>query len=208
MKVIKVTDEHVIDYTVNTLREGGIVFAPTDTIYGLLVDATNRKAVERLFLLRRPSQRPFIVLLPSKEHIRIFPVRASSFHLNLLDSGVTLIFYLKYSRYVYLTRGRKSLAFRLPREGTFIRDVLKAMGLPLVAPSANPEGLEPSVDVKMGIDYFGDSVDLYVDAGKIEGEPSTVVKLIGKRGFRLVRRGNIAFEDFIQFAKSLLDPSF
>jgi len=75
----------------------------------------------------------------------------------------------------YLHRGTKTLAFRLPAQ-----DSLKALLLevgPLIAPSANPEGLLPAEDIKEAKKYFGNSVDYYMDMGRLAGKPSKLIKL-------------------------------
>lgn len=203
MKVVKVHQKQALPLAAKVLEKGGIVFAPTDTIYGLLADATKPKAVEKLYSIRRPSGRPFILLLPDKYWLEVFDIYAKPTCWDLLDAHITIIFYKRTTIPMHLTRGKKSLAFRVPKRGTFIRDLLLYLDAPLVAPSANPEGMEPAKDVKMAMDYFGDNVDLYVDAGRIEGKPSTIVRLIGKNRVRLVREGNVSFKEFLQFAKRL-----
>ncbi len=189
---------------VKVLKEGGIIFCPTDTIYGLVADATNKQAVERLYSIRRPSGRPFIVLIPAKEWLRFFDVYSDQELWDLLDTHATVIFYKKNPIPLYLTRGKKSIAIRLPKEDSFVMELMKELNAPLVAPSANPEGKEPAVDVSMAQEYFGDKIDLYVDAGYIKGEPSTIVRLIGNRGLRLVREGSIKFKDFLEHARCII----
>ena len=56
----------------------------------------------------------------------------------------------------------------------------------------------------MAQEYFGDNIDLYVDVGYIKGEPSTIVRLIEKKGLRLVREENIKFKDFLNHVKSII----
>ncbi len=203
MKVISIHQKNALSSAVEIIKQGGIVFSPTDTIYGLLANALDREAVERLYSIRRPSGRPFIILLPDKEWLEAFDLYVDRKYWDLLDAHVTIIFYKKNTIPLYLTKGKKSLAFRIPKRGTFVRALLTLLDLPLVAPSANPEGLKPAVDVKMAEEYFGDKIDLYIDGGYVEGKPSTIVRFIGKRSFRLVREGNVKFEDFLNFAKNI-----
>ncbi|ADC88848.1 Sua5/YciO/YrdC/YwlC family protein [Thermocrinis albus DSM 14484] len=185
------------------ILEGGIAFAPTDTIYGLLANALDRRAVERLFAIRRPSGRPFLLLIPQEDWIEELGLIIGPRQRKLLSLGITLVIPKRTSVPLYLTRGRKSLAVRLPSSTAgFIRDLLKVVGVPLVAPSANPEGLKPATSVKEGMAYFGRRVNIYVDAGKIVGKPSTIVRLIGYRSVRLVREGNVPFREVLRFLSS------
>ncbi len=188
-----------INKVVKVLEEGGIVCAPTDTIYGLLADATNRKAVERLYEIRRPSNRPFIVLLPDIEHAMSFDIMITKPGIVLLSFGVTVIFPKRTTIPTYLTRWRKSIAFRVPMHGVFITKLLKKFGKPLVAPSANPEGLKPATDIKEAMEYFGDKIDLYVKGAKLMGKPSTIVKVISKKAVKIVREGNVSKDDVLNF---------
>jgi len=198
MQVVSTKD---IDKVVQVLREGGIVCAPTDTIYGLLADASNRKAVERLYEFRRPSGRPFIVLIPKVEDALNFDIRMPRLGFALLSAGITVIFQKRTTIPTYLTRWRKSLALRVPSRGTFITKLMKKFGGPLVAPSANPEGLPPARDIKEAMDYFGDKVDLYVRGARLEGKPSTIVKFISDKTIKIIREGNVPKEEVFKIVR-------
>jgi L-threonylcarbamoyladenylate synthase len=189
MQVVSTKD---IDKVVQVLKEGGIVCAPTDTIYGLLADADNRKAVERLYELRRPSGRPFIVLIPDVEDALNFDIRMPRLGFALLSLGLTVIFQKRTTIPTYLTRWRKSLALRVPSQGTFITKLMKKFGGPLVAPSANPEGMPPARDVKEAMNYFGDKIDLYVRGARLEGKPSTIVKVCQRQSHKDRKGGQCA----------------
>ena len=78
-------------------------------------------------------------------------------------------------KFSYLHRGTKTLAIRLPAQDS-LKALLTEVG-PLIAPSANPEGLLPAEDIKEAKKYFGDSVDYYMDRGRITGKPSKLIKL-------------------------------
>ena len=203
-EIIKVSDLDSVEKTADYLRAGRIVCAPTDTIYGLLADALNKETVERLYSIRRPSNRPFIILLPNIEWIYRFNPIIKPYHESLFSLGITLIVYPKSFFPNYLTRARRGLAFRIPPKDTFIGKVLSALDKPVVAPSANPEGEKPATNVQEAINYFGERIDLYVDGGKIEGEPSTIFKLIGYRGLRLVREGKVKGKEVLNFFKDVL----
>jgi len=198
---MQVVSTKEIDKVVRVLKEGGIVCAPTDTIYGLLADTGNRKAVERLYKLRRPSGRPFIVLIPEVEDALNFDIRMPRLGFPLLSLGLTIIFQKRTTIPTYLTRWRKSLALRVPIQGTFITKLMKKFGGPLVAPSANPEGMPPARDVKEAMDYFGDKIDLYVRGAKLEGKPSTIVKFVSDKAIKIVREGNVPKEKVFQIVR-------
>ena len=78
-------------------------------------------------------------------------------------------------KFTYLHRGTKTLAFRLPAQKDLQR-LLKQTG-PLLAPSANIEGLPPAQNISEARKYFGDLVDLYIDGGTVVSKASKVIKL-------------------------------
>jgi len=117
--------------------------------------------------------------------------------------NATFIFYKKNTFPLYLTRGRKSLAVRIPPFDSYVYELLEYLKAPVVAPSANPEGQKPATTIKEAIEYFGDKVDLYVDGGVRKGKPSTIVRALYPKGLRLVREGNIPFKKILQAYRGL-----
>lgn len=203
MKVLKISQE-AISETVKVLKSGGIVCFPTDTIYGLLAVAFNRKAVERLYSFRRPSGRPFLLLISDTYWLDELKLRYGRLHEYLMRKfNATFIFYKKNSIPFYLTRGRRSLAVRIPKPDSHISKLFSEVDIPLVAPSANPEGMNPATKIEEAIDYFGDKVDLYVDGGILQGKPSTIVRALYPKGLRCIREGNIPFSDILRVYKAI-----
>jgi L-threonylcarbamoyladenylate synthase len=61
----------------------------------------------------------------------------------------------------------------------------------LVAPSANPEGLEPAKNISQARNYFSNQVDFYADSGKLESEPSTLIKISEDGKIEVLRVGQV-----------------
>lgn len=165
---------------INLLREGGVGVLATDTIYGLVGSALRSDTVERIYKLRyRESKKPTIVLISSLEELNLFEIKLAEDELGLLSKiwpgKVSVILSCPSDKFKYLHRDSKTLAFRLSKKDTLI-NILQKTG-PLVAPSANPEGLAPAQSIEEARNYFGDKVDFYLDEGRIEGAPSTLVAL-------------------------------
>lgn len=179
--------ENIIERAVEELKKGNLVVAPTDTIYGILADARNEKAVKKLYRIRRPSGRPFIVLLPSEEWIEKMCLEIPEGLRSLLKiEGLTLVLPKRCGRYDYINKD--SLAVRIPKKG-IVKEILKRLKGPVVAPSANPEGRKPARTAEEAKRYFGNAVSLYVDGGVVEGEPSTILSLIN--GIQILREGRV-----------------
>lgn len=165
-------------YTSTSLKRGGVGILPTDTIYGLVGSALSKKAVARIYKLRKRNlKKPMIILIGSLRDLSIFGIRINRATKNLLKKfwpgKVSIILSCWSKKFSYLHRGTKSLAFRLPAKKDLVK-LLKKTG-PLVAPSANPEGLPPVKTIKEAKKYFGNRVDFYIDAGKLVSLPSTLI---------------------------------
>jgi len=174
------------------LRDGEVGVFPTDTIYGLVGSALNKNAVEKIYKIKkRNSAKPLIILVPSRKDLKIFEIKINRKQKKLLKNvwpgKVSVVIDCDSEKFSYLHRGTNSLAFRVPRD-RWLRKFLKKSG-PLVAPSANPEGEKPASTKEEAKRYFGNSVDFYVDLGKLESSPSRVMKLDHWGNFLVLREG-------------------
>lgn len=175
------------------IKEGKLVVAKTDTIYGILADALNKEAVEKIYKVKgRPEDKPFIILIPSSHNLKKFNVKPDPQGEKILNiKGITVIFDIEdpTGEFYYLHRGKNSLGFRIPDDPVFL-SFLKELGRPVVAPSVNPSDLQPAEDIEKAIEYFKDSIDLYIDSGKVEKNvPSTIVKVENGK-IKVIREGS------------------
>jgi len=184
-------------HIIPSLRAGGVGILPTDTIYGIVGSALQKKTVERIYRLRKRNPRkPMIVLVADIRDLAQFGVSPNARAKNILrkiwPDKVSVIMPIASSpalkKFRYLHRGTKTLAFRMPKPA-WLRALLKATG-PLVAPSANFEGKTPAKDIKAAKRFFGDRVDFYIDTGKLVARPSTLIAI--KEGkVEVLRRGAV-----------------
>jgi len=170
------SDENLVEI----LKRGGVAVMPTDTIYGIVGRAEDRDVIERIYKIRkRNPERPCIILIGDIGELNKFSVNPiESQKEKLYESWpgpVSVILDCEDSKFEYLHRGTNTLAFRLPSDKGF-RDFLLETG-PLVAPSANPEGLPTAKNIDEAKAYFGDSVDFYANGGEIEAKASKLIKL-------------------------------
>jgi len=165
------------------LNHGGIAVIPTDTLYGIVAKAHDREAAMRLYRLRRKGAgKPFIVLIDSLEQLRNFGITLTSKQRTFLNhvwpGKVSVILPCTAKKFAYLHLGTETLAFRLPKSKK-LQMLLKETG-PLLAPSANPEGEKPATTIAEAKKYFGEDVDVYTSAGKMDSKPSTLVSLLSE----------------------------
>ncbi len=161
------------------LKAGGVVVMPTDTLYGIVGSALNKNTVEKIYEIRkRQSEKPCIVLVGSVDELKKFGISVSEIQKNIFakfEGPTSVVLDCTNEEFEYLHRGTKTLAFRIPASQE-LRNLLLTTG-PLIAPSANIEKFPQSESVEDARKYFGDKVDMYIDAGPIVSKASKVIRL-------------------------------
>lgn len=178
--------EESIGLIKEVVEKGGLVCAPTDTLYGLLGSALNTEAVEKVYKIKgREKSKPLIVLFSSIQEMERLGVRAPKELSKIYPAPLTVILPLRENSPFREIFKREDLAVRVPKD-SFLLKVLKETG-PLFAPSANPSGLKPAESCKECRNYFREQVELCVE-GESGGKPSTLIRLTGG-GFEVLREG-------------------
>ncbi len=175
---------------ITILKKGGAGVYPTDTLYGIVGSAFSKSAVARIYTVKgRDAKKPFIILISSINDLKKFSINYLLIRPNkqvvekFWPGRVSVILPCTSKKFAYLHRGTKSLAFRLPKNKKLI-ELLKKTG-PLVAPSANPQGMEPAHTIAEAKKYFGDKLDFYIAGGRKAGKPSRVISLVSGTPVRL-----------------------
>src|ERR1043165_1122 len=163
------------------LGKGGLVPFPTETVYGLGADAGNAAAIARLYQAKgRPSFNPLIAHvgdLAAAQRVADFDARAMLLAQTFWPGPLTLV--LPKARGCAVadlaTAGLDTIAVRVPAHPV-ARAILRALGGPVVAPSANLSGhVSPTTAAHVRSDLAG-RIDLIVDGGAVEvGVESTIV---------------------------------
>ncbi|MDE2031074.1 MAG: threonylcarbamoyl-AMP synthase [Patescibacteria group bacterium] len=166
---------------VNILKKDGVIVAPTDTIYGVIASAHYKKAVSRIYKLKgRDENKPFIILVSSFTQIIKLGIFLSEEQKEFLDKvwpgQISVVLSCSQKKLSYLHRGTNTIAFRMiGKKNKNLFNLINKVG-PLVAPSANPQGLQPAKNINEAKMYFGDKIDLYINSGSRVAKPSTLVK--------------------------------
>ena len=165
---------------IQMLKAGKVGIVPTDTLYGLSAGAFDAAACARIYALKgRDEGKPFIILIADMSDLSRFGIELTAVQKSYLDTvwpgPVSVILPCPHEEFTYLHRGTTTLAFRLPILPE-LRALLRETG-PLVAPSANPQGLEPAHTLEEARAYFGDRVDFYIEGGRKDAKPSTIISL-------------------------------
>lgn len=165
---------------VDLLKKGKIGVMPTDTIYGIVGSALNPETIEDIYKLRkRTPDKPMIILISSLEDLKKFNIILTKAQRDFLKKAwpnpLSVILSCPDEKFNYLHRGKKSLAFRIPKNKMLL-SILEKTG-PLVAPSANFEREKPAETIAQAKKYFRDRIAFYVTGGKLKSKPSTVIRL-------------------------------
>lgn len=173
-----VTTEQLTDEIAGLLRHDQIGILRTDTLYGVVGSATSREAVEAIYELKgRTHTKPLIILISDIDQMLEPLDEAVLAHVRPYWPGKVSVIVPAPNLPEWLHRGTNSIAYRMPANED-LRAFLRKTG-PLVAPSANPEGDPPAMDIAAARKYFNDKVAFYVDGGTVSDDmPSQLLKIL------------------------------
>ncbi len=160
------------------LKKGQIAVIRTDTLYGIIAKIDDQKAVEKVYTVKhRDLTKACIILVPDKKHIGKYGEDAERVSLEYPNQAITVLV-PRTNEPEFLARGKQMIAYRIPKD-LRVLEILKHTG-PVIAPSANPEGLPPARTITQAQGYFGQAVDIYVDDGEVNENVSASMILILK----------------------------
>jgi len=173
-------DQSEIKIAGRILFNGGLVAFPTETVYGLGADATNIEAVKKIFEAKgRPQDNPLIVHIADFEDIKEYVLEVSSIAQKIMEAfwpGPLTIILKKSSKIPSVTSaGLESVGIRMP-VNIIARELIRAAGVAIAAPSANISGRPSPTEVGRCIEDLMGKVDCIVGGGSCEfGVESTIV---------------------------------
>lgn len=175
-------NDKFIDKTVQTLKAGGVIVIPTDTVYALACDIYNNKAIERIARLRqvKPEKANFSFICHDLSNISDFtkPFSTEVFRLmkNCLPGPYTFILNANSEVPSIFRSNKKTIGIRVP-DNTITRRLVKDLGNPIMVTSVHDEDaiVEYTTDPEEIEAQLGNLVDIVIDGGPGSLEPSTVV---------------------------------
>ncbi|MDO8609483.1 MAG: L-threonylcarbamoyladenylate synthase [bacterium] len=207
MKKIKLNfadkdNTNILLETVKTLKNGGLVIFPSDTVYGLLVDSTNEKAVKKLIQFKsRPVGKPISIFVSDFDMMKKFvdvDNQKEKLLNELLPGPFTVVLDSKYQTSKLLESEKGSLGVRIPDFNPIIK-LISLFGKPTSATSANLSGRSPHYGIRSLMKDLPESkkklIDLIIDAGELpHRKPSTVMDLT-KPTITILRDGDIVMKE-------------
>jgi len=167
----------------DTIQNDGIIVFPTETVYGIGVNALSEKAIRKLYELKeRETTKPISIIVSEKKEIEKYAIINNKIEQKIIDKympgPVTLVLEKKDVIPSIVTAGKNTIGIRIPDNKISI-EILKKCKVPIAASSANISGMESGTDIKYIKNNLKNNVDIYIDSGKSEiGVPSTIIQVI------------------------------
>jgi tRNA threonylcarbamoyl adenosine modification protein (Sua5/YciO/YrdC/YwlC family) len=192
-----------IDYIASCIHKGDVVALPTDTFYGLAVDPVNLQAVERIYQIKtRQKHKPLSLLISSMEQayelVRDTDTLFDKLAERFWPGPLTIIVRAGTRLPLRSTANTGNVALRVP-DAAIPRAVVKKLGMPITATSANLEGAQECTHAAAVRDQIGDRIQLIVDGGPTgRAQPTTIVDLsLGKGRWEILREGAIPTHEIV-----------
>lgn len=199
--------DNLLSKAVLSLKSGGVLVYPTDTLYGLGANALDANSILKVFKIKKQDRnKPISVIardIAMAKRIACIDSRAEKILDRIWPGPITIILRKKDVIPYILTANGETVGMRIPSSG-FIKDLMKLIDFPITATSANISGeknlLNPKDILKTftGAEY---SPDIFIDAGKIKNpEPSTIIDLTANIP-RIVRIGVVGKNKMLDIFK-------
>ncbi len=181
------------DLVIQNFKDGKIGIFPTDTSFGIGCRIDNQESIEKIFEIRnRPPQKALLALISSiemaEEYVYVTPEAKIQLFKKYWPGGLTVILKCKKDKVPAIVRASgESLAIRLP-DHTDLRRVIEAVGVPIIAPSANFSGGQTPVTLDMVEKDLVKEVDFVVDGRCTMEGVSTIIDTT-VLPFKIIRQG-------------------
>lgn len=200
MKTMRVScDSKGVNTAIKTLRSGGIVIFPTDTVYGVGCDPYNKNAIKSLYKIKkRNTSKLFPILGFSKKElskIAVFDEMANKISEKFWPGQITLILPLKDKKLKQSLNLDKKIAVRVPKNSCTL-SILKECKL-IVGTSANISGSQSFRDPEECIRNIS-GYDLFVDGGIISNSRESTIVEIDNDDLRVLRTGIISKAEIME----------
>lgn len=188
-------NEKVIQQVVDVLKKGGIIIYPTDTVYGMGCDISNSKAIDKICKIRgiKPEKANFSFICYDLSHISDFTRQIDNETYRVIKKALpgpfTFIFNANKNVPKLLSSNKKTVGIRVP-DNAISREIVKMLGNPIISTSIHDDDeiIEYSTDPELIHEKYEDVVDLVIDGGYGDNEPSTIVDC-SEGTFEIIRQG-------------------
>jgi L-threonylcarbamoyladenylate synthase len=187
-----------VDRARHIILSGGIVAFPTESFYGLAVNALDENAIGRLFKIKkRLYNMPVLVLIPSLEYLKGYVADVPEIALRLIGrfwpGGLTLLFKAGSGISPLLTADTRKIGVRISSH-PLAAALARAVDSPITGTSANISGKPGCVTAKEVYSSLGRDVDLILDGGETKGGKGSTILDVTVDPPEIIREGMISRE--------------
>ncbi|MDP4267625.1 MAG: L-threonylcarbamoyladenylate synthase [Bacteroidota bacterium] len=183
-----------IKNSLETLKKGGIILYPTDTVWGIGCDATNEKAVEKIYnLKRRKESQSMLILLDNENKLSRYVDVVPDIAYQLIECSeepITIIYPDARNMAKNLINEDGSIGIRIVKND-FCKKLIGLLNKPIVSTSANISGEKTPKRLNEISEMIISGVDYIVDLPGFEegtGKPSSIIKLEVNGEFKIIRK--------------------
>ena len=178
------------------LNRGDVIVFPTETLYGLGADALNFTAVEKVFQLKgRDPHNPFPVLVSDRAMldslVTEIPPLAEKLMAYFWPGPLTLVLPARADIPRPLVNATGGIGVRISGQ-PIATEIVRILGRPLTASSANPSGQAGARTVAQAIAYFSGKIDIFVNGGELTSLTGSTVAEVTANKLKIIRAGDIA----------------
>ena len=189
-------DVAALSHAAAVLRAGGLVAFPTETFYGLGAAAGDPAALRRVCTVKgRSAAKPLLVLVDSIAMAESLAADVTPRARELMNrhwpGALTLVLRARPDLPPALTAGTGTIGVRMSPH-PIARGLVRALGTPVTAPSANHEGGPPPTSTAQVLKAFDGTIDLVIDGGPTAGGPASTVVDVTAYAERVLRVGAVA----------------
>jgi L-threonylcarbamoyladenylate synthase len=202
MKIVKADDEG-LRLAAATMKNGGVVIYPTETVYGIGCIPSDPDAAMRICEIKGRAENPLPLICGDIEMARKvvqFNVTAEKLAEAFWPGPLMFILPSKVVYPMWVSHGKKTIGLRVPGDEV-PRKLAELAGGVIVSTSANKSGVPPATTAKEALNATGYKVDLVVDGGPSPGgKSSTIIDLSGKEMW-ILRSGPITGTQIMEALK-------
>ncbi len=188
----------VFSRAIESLKRGEVIVFPTETFYGLGADAFDETAVEQIVSLKgRNLENPIPIIVADEKMLKNIvaeiPPVAERLMARFWPGPLTLVLRAKKGLPAPLLNRDGGVGVRISSH-PLATELVRELGRPLTATSANPSGKEPARTISEAITYFS-PLEIFLDGGRLEGKKGSTVIEVRKDRIQVIREGEISSEE-------------
>lgn len=168
------------DELLEALKNGDIAIIPTDTVYGLVGDATNEETIKKVYdIKQRDKDKPLLILVSDLEMLKEYVDYINPLEKEIINKywpGPLTMILKKSNKVSNSLTSFNTIGIRIP-DDVNLRDLIKKLNKPIFSTSANISGEETITNINMLEENIKKQVKFIVDGGTINNDPSSIIKV-------------------------------